>query len=172
MAGTLRSLTEDRAQIRLKWPNDVLLDGAKLTGILVERLPLTRGKAAVVVGIGINVAHAPPQTNYPVTSLMANGFSITPPQIIGLLSHFWAMYFDLWHEKNGFECIREKWLSHAAGVGQEIHIKQQGRKLSGLFKTIDEQGRLVLKQDNGVLIAIAAGDVYFGEVATWQPDKN
>jgi len=172
MAETLTSLTETAASIHLKWPNDVLFDGAKITGILIERHSLPQKKTAIIIGIGINVIHAPQQANYPVTSLAARGFDITPAQIFNRLSHFWAVNFELWHQGDGFAQIRKKWLRQAAGLGEEIHIERPGQRLSGLFKTIDEQGQLVIECHNGALVTIAAGDVHFGEVATWRPGRG
>jgi len=182
LAETLTRLTGTTGKIHLKWPNDVLLDGAKLTGILVERHPLPQktgsqeisleGKAAIIIGIGINVTSAPQSENYTTTCLHAKGFDLMPQQIFTLLSEAWSVNFDLWDGGRGFGAIREKWLSHAAGLGKDIHVVCQGRKVSGCFKTIDAQGQLVIEMKEGVLVTISAGDVHFGDAASWHPKKG
>jgi len=172
MAETLTGLVGNMAKIQLKWPNDVLLNGAKLTGILVERHPLLKEKAAIIIGIGINVAHAPSQANYAVTSLASSGFYIKAAPLFNRLAHFWERAFILWDEGQGFEKIRQKWLGFAAGLGHQIHILKQGEIISGIFKTIDVTGQLVIEKDEGEQVIVSAGDVYFGNVATFRPIES
>jgi len=167
MAEALTRCIGQAAKIRLKWPNDVLLDGAKLTGILIERHPLQRGKAAIIIGLGINVVHAPATVNYAATSLKMSGFDIVPEQIFNPLVDCWAVNFDLWNDGRGFEHIRQKWLASAAGLGKQIHVEQQGQRISGIFKTIDVNGQLVIEQRHGEQLVISAGDVHFGDVGTY-----
>jgi len=185
LAETLGDLTGCPAKIQLKWPNDVLLDGAKLTGILVERHPLApfskngdqssdkncgkeqgQGQLAIIIGIGINVVHAPQQPHYAVTSLRDRGYEITPAQIFNRLSQAWSINFDLWSEGGGFPPIREKWLKFAAGLGNFIQVQRQGETIRGIFKTIDTQGRLMIERESGDQVAISAGDVHFGDAVT------
>jgi len=171
MADALSGLIGSRAEIGLKWPNDVLLDGAKLTGILVERHPLPpgpSGNTAIIVGIGINIVQAPSQANYAVTSLHDRGFAFTPQQIFMALSKAWSVHFDVWNQGSGFAHIREKWLHFAAGLGEKIYIQMQGQRVSGLFKTIDEAGQLVIETQEKKHLTISAGDVHFGDAATWR----
>jgi len=156
-------------EVRLKWPNDVLLDGAKLTGILVERHPLPQGNSATIIGIGINVVQAPSQADYAVTSLHARGFAFTPQQIFMVLSKAWSVNFDLWDKGRGFVHIREKWLRFAAGLGEKISVQMPGQRVSGWFKTIDAAGQLVIETSDNVQVRISAGDVHFGDAGTWRP---
>jgi len=168
-AESLESLTDGKAKIQLKWPNDMLIDGAKLGGILVERHALRQGKVAIILGMGVNVA-SPPSADYVTASLHTSGFELSSAQVFEALTERWLVNFALWDEGRGFEQIRQKWLALAAGLGREIHIVRQGQKLSGRFKTIDTQGQLMIETFDNKLIAIAAGDVHFGDAATWRPE--
>jgi len=172
LAESLAQLTGGAAQIQLKWPNDMLLEGGKLGGILVERHPLTQGKAALIIGMGLNVASAPPSEAYATASLRTSGFNVPPPQLFMALTRAWAVNFALWNEGRGFDLIREKWLNRAAGLGKDIHIQRQEQKISGRFKTIDGQGQLMIETKTGEIVTIAAGDVHFGDATTWRPDSN
>jgi len=172
MAEALREVTQNTTKIRLKWPNDVLFDGEKITGILVERLTLKQGMAASIIGIGINVVHAPLQANYPVTSLKTQGLSLSSGEIFTHLSAAWAVNFDLWEREGGFESIQKKWLEFGYGLGEKIHVIRQGKIISGIFKTIDATGQLVIKTEGKGEVTISAGDVHFGDAATWHFHKN
>jgi len=172
LAESLAQLTDGAAQIQLKWPNDMLLEGGKLGGILVERHPLTQGKVALIIGMGLNVALAPPSEHYATASLRTSGFDVTPPQLFTALTQAWLMNFALWDEGRGFGLIREKWLNRAAGLGKDIHIQHQDQKISGCFKTIDGQGQLMIETRAGEIVTIAAGDVHFGYAATWRPELS
>jgi len=157
-------------QLQLKWPNDVLINGVKSTGILLERLLLpNKEKSAIIVGMGVNVARAPEAEYYPTTSLKASGFDAQPAWVFERLSHFWTQNFALWDEGRGLDVIRQKWLKHAIGLGQEVHVLVNGTPISGIFTTIDQQGQLLIKTEEGATVAIPAGDVHFGSAATWRP---
>lgn len=141
------------ADVWLKWPNDVLLNGAKVSGMLLE-------KAAgeyMVVGIGVNVAQSPQAAEmlYPTTSLQESG-------IITTSDDFLQKYLLLF-EKNicrSASDLRAGWLKNAKGVGQKITVRQNGKKQSGIFKGIDENADLLL-QVGAVTRKILAGDVFY-----------
>ncbi|AWN47228.1 biotin--[acetyl-CoA-carboxylase] ligase [Methylobacterium terrae] len=151
---------------RLKWPNDVLLDGAKLVGILLEMETLPGRGAFVTVGIGINVAGAPDGLPYAATSLAQAGCAVDAPGLFRLLSAAWVEAERLWDEGRGFPCIRQSWLSAAAGLGGTVNVQSGGRTASGTFETIDEGGRLVVRLHDGTPLAVSAGEVHFGTAAT------
>lgn len=156
----LRRVSGEGSSFRLKWPNDVLANGAKLAGILIEAEATPDGLAAVV-GMGVNIVAAPEGTPYPATSLKALGVATDAEALFAALSDAWAEWFALWDHGRGFESIRTQWLARAAGLGAPIEVRQGERIIKGSFETIDEAGRLVVSHGGGYT-TVAAGDVYFG----------
>ncbi|WP_029073452.1 biotin--[acetyl-CoA-carboxylase] ligase [Kaistia adipata] len=155
-----------RDRLRLKWPNDVLLDGGKLAGILLEAEPLADGRLAVVIGIGVNVAAAPEGLPYPVSSLATLGVGVDAPRLFEALSDSWASVARVWNDGRGFESIRRLWLERAAGLGEVVTVRVGEEVSSGVFETIDEEGRLVIRSPQGLVRTVAAGEVHFGAAAT------
>lgn len=149
----------------LKWPNDVLLGGEKVAGILLEASSVPNGVAAVT-GIGVNVVASPPDTPYPATSLAARGIAVSAEDVFCALAEAWSTFFALWDKGNGFPKIRDLWLDRAAGLGEPMTIRNGESVLSGIFETIDDTGCLLLKTADGRQMSVAAGDVYFGAVAS------
>jgi BirA family biotin operon repressor/biotin-[acetyl-CoA-carboxylase] ligase len=149
----------------LKWPNDVLAKGAKLTGILLEAEQVAAG-LAVVVGIGTNIVGAPTGTPTPATSLRALGIEVSAEDVFTALSDSWAEYIGIWDKGRGFGEIRRAWLARAAGLGQPVAITTGNAIIEGTFDTIDDQGCMVVRTTEGRLVPITAGDVYFGSAAT------
>jgi len=149
----------------LKWPNDVLANGQKLCGILVEAEQVAAG-LAVVVGIGTNIVAAPTDTPTPATSLKALGVDISAEDLFTALSDAWAEFRGIWDNGRGFAEIRRQWLDRAAGLGQPVAIKSGNAVVEGIFDTIDAQGCMVVRTQAGQLVPITAGDVYFGSAAT------
>jgi BirA family biotin operon repressor/biotin-[acetyl-CoA-carboxylase] ligase len=158
--------TGEGARLRLKWPNDVLLDGAKLAGILLEGETLPGGDFAVAIGIGVNVVHAPEGLPYPAVALRTLGFPVDAAMLFVALSNAWAGLERLWASGRGFPLVRRLWLDRAAGLGERVAIRHGGEAVSGTFETIDESGRLVVLLADGSRRAVAAGEVHFGAVAT------
>lgn len=155
-----------RDRLRLKWPNDVLLDGAKLAGILLEAEPLPGDRLAVVIGIGVNVVAAPEGLPYPATALAELGVGIDAFRLFEALSDAWASVARVWNEGRGFKSVRKLWLDRAAGLGETVAVRVGEQVFSGVFETIDEEGRLVIRSPEGLIRTIAAGEVHFGTVAT------
>ncbi len=151
-----------RRRFTLKWPNDLLLDGAKLAGILLEGVAIAPGRQAVVVGFGVNVCHAPADTPYAATSLAEAGVAVTSEALFEALAEAWVGYASVWAEGRGFAAIRDTWLTRAAGLGAPIAVDLGGDVRRGTFETIDETGRLVVRGQDGRRDTIAAGDVHFG----------
>lgn len=150
--------------VRLKWPNDLLLGGAKLAGLLLEAERLPGGRRAVVIGFGVNVAAAPEGLN--ATSLGAAGYVGGPEALLDHLSDHLAAQARAWSGGANFTRIRERWLARAAGLGSEITVASGERVLRGLFDTIDEGGRLVILGPDDARHVVTAGEVHFGTAAT------
>lgn len=149
----------------LKWPNDVLANAAKLAGILLESEPVD-GALAVVVGIGVNVVSAPQDLPYPATSLATLGQSVTAEALFTVLTEAWIEFYALWNGGAGLPAIRKLWLARAAGIGGEVAVRHSGEVLRGVFETIDDDGRLIVRAAGGKRVAVSAGDVHFGAAAS------
>ncbi len=146
-------------RLRLKWPNDVLLDGKKLVGILVEGA-VSNTRQAVVVGIGVNCAHHPEDAAYPATDLQSSGIAATPEQVFARLAERMMDRLAQWQHGKQFAQTREAWLSRAGGIGSEIEVRLPERSLRGTFDAIDGDGALVLGLPGGHSELIRAGDVF------------
>ncbi len=149
----------DPQYLRLKWPNDLLLAGKKLVGILVEGAN-AGSRHAVVTGIGVNCMHHPAGTPYPVTDFAAEGFSLTPPALFEKLADRMMDRLALWRGGRDFAAIRNAWLARAHDLGREIEVKLPERTLKGRFEEIDSEGALVLALASGHRELIRAGDVF------------
>lgn len=147
--------------LAIKWPNDVLVDGAKINGILLESETLPDGRVAVVIGCGINCAHHPESAAYPATDLKACGFEVTPEALFPDLAR--AMYdvLVLWDRGAGFGAVREEWLRAAHGVGGPVRVNLADRVLEGRFADLDPQGYLLVEDSGKTLHRISAGDLFF-----------
>lgn len=149
--------------VKLKWPNDVLADGKKIAGILLESAS-AGGEIPdwLAVGIGINLAMFPEGTEYPATSLKALGAAVPSAGdgLVALAASF-AKWYETWLAQ-GFGAIRDAWLARAAGLGTRIRARLQNEETSGVFEGIDEQGALILRVGADRTRVIAAGDVFFG----------
>ena len=141
--------------ITVKWPNDVLADGKKLAGILLEG-----GSGWLAIGIGVNLASHPEGTEFPATSLAQLG--IAPPssgEALALLAARFAHWYDAWM-KGGFETVRASWLARAGGLGAQIRARLPHETRHGVFEGIDASGALLLNEQ-GQVRAITAGEVFF-----------
>ena len=142
---------------RLKWPNDMLCNGAKVAGILIEgegTRPL-----AIAIGIGVNCMHHPEMTDYPATDLAASGVQAAPDAVFRALSGAMVERLQQWDRGAGFASIRADWLARASGIGGDIRVRLAERELTGRFESLDPSGRLILGLPGGGVEAIAAGDV-------------
>jgi BirA family transcriptional regulator, biotin operon repressor / biotin---[acetyl-CoA-carboxylase] ligase len=149
---------------RLKWPNDVLVFGRKAVGILVESGARPDDRLWLAVGIGINLAHAPSDTERPATSF-AEHMSGPPPRPLDALEVL-ADRFESWRKlwaTQGFSPIAEGWTVRAHGLGERCEARLPNRTLSGVAEAMDADGALRLRLDDGALERITAGDVFFGE---------
>ena len=146
--------------LSLKWPNDVLSNGAKLSGILVEGSILPDGTFGAVIGCGINVSSHPLDIPYPATDLAEQGLSITVEDLFAALAQSFRTNLDCFDKGNGFSYIRSRWIEHARGIGGPISVRQANDVIEGTFQGLDDQGKLLLAQD-GKVTAIIAGDVFY-----------
>lgn len=149
----------------LKWPNDVLLNGSKVAGILLETLPLGTGRMGLAIGIGVNLVSAPkaedlpPDAVVPVSLANETGVHITPEDFLDQLALCYAHY-EAQFDTHGFDPIRRAWLARAARLGEQITARTMTSETTGIFDTIDAAGCLVLSTQDGPQ-KIAAADIYF-----------
>jgi len=149
-------------EARVKWPNDVLANGAKLAGILLESASQGGADPAwLAIGIGINLKHHPSDTEFPATSLAAIGIAVPEPReaLLRLAASF-AKWYDIWRAQ-GFAPIRDAWLARAAGLGTRIRARLTNGETMGIFEGIDANGALLLRETQDRVRAIAAGEVFF-----------
>lgn len=142
-------------RLGLKWPNDVLLDGVKCCGILLEGVD-----GATIIGFGVNLLHHPEDTERPATSLVAAG--IHPPtaaEFAARLRDGFTACRALWCAE-GFEPIRERWLARAAGKGAPLAARLGAETLTGRFDDLAADGALQLRLVDGSVRAIHAGEVF------------
>ena len=149
----------------LKWPNDVLAEGKKICGILLEAESVRAG-LAVVPGLGTNVVAFPEGTPTPATSLSALGVQVSAEELFLALSEAWVECRGIWDNGRGFGDIRKLWLARAAGLGQAVAVTSGGSTIEGIFDTIDEQGCMIIQTPTGKRMPVSAGDVYFGSAAS------
>ncbi len=149
--------------VTCKWPNDVLVEGRKVAGILLESSAV--GDVNVdwlVIGLGINIRHHPSQTRFPATSLTSEGAgNVTVAGLLESLCLRFLAGFVTWRNL-GFAPIRGAWLQRAWGLGEQITVRLEKETLHGAFKGLDADGTLVLNQD-GRERRITVGNVFPAE---------
>lgn len=142
-------------RVVLKWPNDLLVGGAKLSGILLER-----ADDAVVIGFGVNLAHHPQGLERPVTSIAAHGPAPEVQQFAETLAEAFARWLGRWRGE-GLAPVRERWLDRAHATGTALTARlADGNSVDGLFWGLDAQGALILRLADGRSHVIHAGDVF------------
>lgn len=149
------------AEVKVKWPNDVLADGRKISGILLESASAGGEPYFLALGIGINLAHFPDGTEFPAISLAALG--VSPPSVAQALTQLaasFAEWYEVWRER-GFAPVRDAWLARAANLGGRIRARLTNTETSGVFEGIDASGALILRESADRVRTIAAGEVFF-----------
>jgi BirA family biotin operon repressor/biotin-[acetyl-CoA-carboxylase] ligase len=150
-----------RVPVLHKWPNDVLVDGRKISGILLESGGVTGGKVDwLVLGMGLNLRHHPTESLYPTTDLVAaGGPSLSPAQAMDLLLAEFHPLYEAWL-RGGFAALRQDWLAHASGLGDTVLARLEREEVTGRFDDIDPDGTLVMELADGSRRRIAAGDIF------------
>jgi BirA family biotin operon repressor/biotin-[acetyl-CoA-carboxylase] ligase len=154
------ALTSQPQAFTLKWPNDVLLNGGKVAGILLEA-----SGATLAIGIGVNLVAAPPPEAVepgalrPVSLKGETGLNIPPETFLDALAPAYAAR-EAAFRQGGFAALRPDWLAHAARLGQRITARTGTDTREGIFDTVDGDGNLILRQGAATL-AIPAAEVFF-----------
>lgn len=152
---TIRSLLPDPRGLRLKWPNDLLFDDAKLSGILLER-----AGDHVVVGIGVNVAHHPALDERATTSLHAHHARIDVAELLERLADRFTAWLATWRGR-GIAPVAAQWSARAHPAGTILSVRlPDGAVLEGAFAGLDADGALLLSGRDGARHVVHAGDVF------------
>jgi BirA family biotin operon repressor/biotin-[acetyl-CoA-carboxylase] ligase len=148
-------------QVHCKWPNDVLLNDKKVAGILLESSGggVDKKPDWIILGMGLNVACHPDDTEFPATSLRFEGWPNTLDEAITAYTKSFLSWTNRWLDI-GFAPIRKDWMQRCKGIGEEIQVRLENETLIGIFEDIEEDGALRLNV-NGKTQSISAGDVFF-----------
>jgi BirA family transcriptional regulator, biotin operon repressor / biotin---[acetyl-CoA-carboxylase] ligase len=158
-----------QAALRLKWPNDILIGGAKAGGILIESTVVTRERdappgaadgtrLAAIIGIGINIASYPEGLDRPVTSLAAHGAAPEPEAVLARIAAAADHWLAVWRDGEDFAAIRKAWLTRAHPIGERMSINTGSERVTGTFEGLDADGSLLIDSGAGVR-RFAFGDV-------------
>lgn len=153
--------------LRLKWPNDILIGMAKAGGILVESSILTgRRELTAVIGIGLNLASHPEIVGRDVTSLAAQGVAVGAAEALNSLDTALAATLTLWDESRGFASIRAAWLDRCGPLGERLTVQLPQGSITGAFAGIDSDGALLVEIEGGEVRRCTYGDVTIGQDAS------
>lgn len=157
LAEGLAELIPD-ADFRCKWPNDVLANGRKVAGMLLE----TAGDGWMVLGIGVDVERAPPpgETLHPAVALAELGWPGTAEAVLAAFCRHFGLRLEAWRA-DGFKAVRQPWLDRARGIGEAMVVRLESDTLTGRFVGLDGDGALLLDQGADGQRRILAGDVFF-----------
>lgn len=153
LSEAMSDVLEEGHKKTLKWPNDILIDGKKVSGILIEKVD-----DAYVLGMGVNIMNPPDDA----VSLNQVTWEIQVPvhpfrdKVLDKLKY----YYEIW-QKDGFVPIRDLWMKEAHGLNKNIKISFGDNKKEGVFKEINKEGFLIIEDAKGKIIDINSGEVYF-----------
>lgn len=146
-------------KVSCKWPNDILVDGKKFAGILLESFEY-EGRRWVIIGFGVNVNSHPDEVMFPATSLCEEGVEIISAKIVlSRFIHHFIEWYNRW-EKKGFASVRRAWMKCAWQLGQPMQAKLPNEEVEGIFREIDKTGALVLLTAPRKRRFIHAADVF------------
>ena len=146
------TLSKAGIDVQLKWPNDVLLDGAKLAGILLEQ-----NDDKLIVGIGVNCISCPNDLPYPVAHLNGKISAIELQDLIMQHLNNWIQLFEV----KGFLSVYHEWKKYAIGIGKTITVRLPNETLTGIFRDLSESGALILELPDNTVKYVTAGVVFF-----------
>ena len=158
LAEAIKGLSADN-KVEIKWPNDVLVNDKKISGMLLEKAE----NDFMIIGIGVNIKHSPKDDSmiYPATSMIEEGVDIEKFDFMNKFLLKFDFYYNIWQEQ-GFELIKQRWLLLAKGIGKNIYINMDGGVKEGEFVGVDDNGLLLINKC-GIDEKIYAGDVFFSK---------
>ena len=152
-------------RLALKWPNDLLLNERKVSGILLESTVVPDIGPALAVGIGLNVQHSPHDAPppYHATHIGAHGDAVTVEQSLEALAQAFVGWLRTWDEGKGFSLVRETWMERAHGIGQQVKVNLPDETLTGRFAGLDDDGAMVLELQDESVRRILVGDLFLAD---------
>lgn len=158
---TIQDVLPEDAEVTLKWPNDILINGKKVAGILLESFMVPRDEQRwVAVGLGMNIEDSPKHVPFPATSLKEEGVEIISAKIVlSRYVHCFVEVYNQWSRK-GFSAIRRQWNNAAWSLGGRVRISLPHEEVEGTFKHIDLDGGLVIQITPTKKRIIHAGDMF------------
>ena len=140
------ALPKGGVDVNLKWPNDLLVDGAKASGMLLESGGAAQDRSwPLAVGIGLNVTSHPSDTIYRATHLAEHGCEMSADEVFEHLARGFASWYAVWDEGRGFATVRQAWCDRSSGIGGPIKVNLGDSAVTGTFDGIDETGALILR---------------------------
>jgi BirA family biotin operon repressor/biotin-[acetyl-CoA-carboxylase] ligase len=153
---------EGRSEILLKWPNDILLAGEKVAGMLLENVGgANDNRSIVVIGTGINLATHPENLPQPAVSLATYGMTVTPADALETLAATTHEWLGRWGEGSCFPTVRRAWLDRAGPTGRPLTVRVGSQEAEGVYGGLDSDGALRLLMPDGGEYRVTAGDVFF-----------
>jgi BirA family transcriptional regulator, biotin operon repressor / biotin---[acetyl-CoA-carboxylase] ligase len=161
VAEAAEELAAGRIAAKLKWPNDVLIAGKKISGILLETAgPGDDGRSRVVIGVGINLAHHPEITDYAATSLeFETGLLVMPDAAMARLASTWHDWYQIWLDQ-GFNPIAAAWRTRSANIGRKVRIELGNEVIEGIFEDLGPDGSAIICLEDGSQREVYAGDIF------------
>ena len=157
----VQALSGNPAAIALKWPNDLLINDAKASGMLLECGGVgSSGRWPLAIGVGLNLVSKPADATYATTHLAEHGCKAGADEIFRIFAHEFAAWYDVWDNGSGFARIRQAWCDRAGGLGRPVTVNLGDSTIAGEFAGIAENGALVLREADGSKTEILAGDVF------------
>lgn len=157
VAEALEAFVKGRAEVACKWPNDALVDDRKVGGILLESEDGKTGKPWAVIGIGVNLVHAPERVDYPAGKLADyTDENINIFKMMKKIAQAFAERLEEWR-RDGFAPLREAWLSRAWALGERVAVESGETALTGVFEGLSPAGTLLLRGNGGQCREIVSG---------------
>jgi BirA family biotin operon repressor/biotin-[acetyl-CoA-carboxylase] ligase len=146
--------------LRLKWPNDVLVDDAKCAGILAESQIVGRdGEVTAVIGVGVNLVSHPADLPHATTDLAYHGVHATPLRMLDALAPGMQRWIEIWDGGRGLAAVRAAWLARAGAVGESLSVNTGSERIAGTFIDLDADGALLMQDGQGAQRRVTFGDV-------------
>jgi BirA family transcriptional regulator, biotin operon repressor / biotin---[acetyl-CoA-carboxylase] ligase len=156
----LRKAGLDSGELRLKWPNDILIGTAKLGGVLVESsAPATADGRIAVIGVGLNLESTPEGLQGSATNLAAHGLTLSPGDALCFLAGAMDTWLKTWNDGGGFDAVRNAWLERAGAPGEALTVHTLEGDVAGSFVGLDADGALLIASADGRERAFTYGDV-------------
>lgn len=160
ISNAIIGLTNSQVNLEHKWPNDILLHGKKIAGILLKSDKSKQGLEFVVIGVGINILSNPKQTNFPSGNIKEElNIDINKEELLKLFLDNFSIFYQKFVEF-GFAPIRNLWIKRAFKLNEEINVNLSNKRITAIFRDLNNSGNLILELDNGDVEAVSSAEIY------------